>query len=79
MKAMSGVVLVKAGVEDSGDAEALVFRRQAERRELALGAGEKDAVANLRADLSRRGRCRGRWAARARQPRRGWVVSPSLE
>ena len=37
-------------MEDGGDAEALVFGREAERRQFALGAGDEDAVAHLRAD-----------------------------
>ena len=44
------VVLIKAGVEDAGDAEALVLGREAERRQLALRAGDQHAVAHLRAD-----------------------------
>jgi len=45
------VVLVEAGVEDAGHAEALVLGREAERRQLALRTGDQHAVAHLGADL----------------------------
>jgi hypothetical protein len=41
MKAICRVVLVEAGVEDAGDAEALVLGREAERGQLALRAGDQ--------------------------------------
>ena len=37
-------------MEDAGYAKALVAGREAERRQLTLGAGDKNAVAHLRAD-----------------------------
>ncbi len=89
---VAGIVLVEAGVEDTGDRVALVLGDEAERGKLSLRTGDEDGVADfgtdglgeVLADDDGRDGLRGRWrrwrrAADLAAPRclAGWICRRS--